>query len=580
MKVIATGLSRQYPDTDAGAAIWLLPQKETLLNPIAKPGEYQQQQIVVGLFLALPILVLLLACFNVGNILLVRATTREHEMAVRAALGAGRGRLVRQLLTEGFLLASFGCGAGLLLGSAGSRLLQSIRVGIGVPLTLDFSFDWRVFAWAAAVTILAGLLVGVMPAVRASRISPAGALHEGGRAVVGGRHRLRNILVTAEVAGSIVLLIVAGLFTRSLEKVQHMDLGFNPAHLLNLTMDPHEAGYNAVQGQQFYKDLLVRVGALSGVRSASFAFTYPSSTAMYSSAVFVEGRPLRLGEAAPSILVYRVSPGYFETLEIPILSGRAFRDSDTTAAPRVAVINQTMARQLWPNQDALQRRFRMNGASEPLIEVVGIARDSKYVSLLAKAVPYFYVPLAQDYVSFGTLLVRTGMAPGSLTNSLEEQVHALAPGLPIIDVRTMEQALNGGLTGFYAFHLGADLAAALGILGLALAIIGLYGVMSYSTSQRTHEIGIRMALGAHPGDIWRVVSPQALAIVVAGVVIGILAGLGVTRVMAGLLYGVSAQDPLTYGGVTTLVAAVALLACYIPAHRATKVDPMVALRYE
>jgi putative ABC transport system permease protein len=345
-------------------------------------------------------------------------------------------------------------------------------------------------------------------------------------------------------------------------------------------MDPQDAGYTAVQGQQFYNDLLVRVRAISGVQSASVAFTYPSSTAMYSGAVFVEGRPLRPGEAAPAILMNRVAPGYFETLETSILSGRAFRDSDTAAAPRVAVINQTMARQLWPDENAMGKRFHLNRGSEPWIEVVGIARDSKYVSLLANAVPYFYVALAQNYVSFATLLVRTRTAPGALKTSIEEQIHALAPGLPVIDVRTMEHALNSGLTGFYVYRLAADLAAGLGILGLVLAIIGLYGVISYSTTQRTHEIGIRMALGAHPGDIWRVVSPQGLAIVGAGAAIGILAALALTRIMTGLLYGVSAQDPLTYGGVTVLVAAVTLLACYIPARRATKVDPVVALRYE
>jgi predicted permease len=580
LNVIATRLSQQYPNTDLGASLWVLPEKQTFLNPYAKPGEYQQQLIAVGLFLALAILLLFLACFNVANLLLVRATTREHEMAVRAALGAPRRRLMRQLLTESLLLAFFGCGAGMVVGSWGSRLSQSIRFSVGVPLTLDFSFDWHVFAYAVGAAILGGLLVGIVPALRASRVSPSDALHEGGRTVVGGRHRLRNILVTVQVAGSIVLLIAAGLFTRSLERAQQMDLGFNPAHVLNLAMDPHELGYNEAQGQQFYKDLLVRVRALSGVQSASLAFTYPSNALVDYRLVYVEGHPPRPGEAPPTILLNHVSPGYFETMEIPILSGRAFRDLDTATAPRVAVINQTMAKKFWPDQDALGRQFRMNSESEPLIQVVGIARDSKYQDLLAKVVPYICVPLAQNYISMETLQVRTEAAPESMIGSTEEQVHSLAPGLPIFGVQTMEQALNSGIAGFYKFHLGAYLAGALGILGLILAIVGVYGVISYSTSQRTHEIGLRMALGARPGDIWRIVFRQGLAIVAVGALIGILAALGLARVMASFLYGISAHDPLTYVGVTALIAVVALLACYIPARRATKVDPMVALRHE
>jgi predicted permease len=267
-------------------------------------------------------------------------------------------------------------------------------------------------------------------------------------------------------------------------------------------------------------------------------------------------------------------------MQIPILRGRAFLDSDTAETPHVAVINQTMAHQLWPDEDALGRRFRMNGESGPLVEVVGVARDSKYRDMFAKSVPYIYLPLAQYYISFETLQVRTEEEPESVIRSVEELVHGLAPGLPVFGVETMEQALNGGFTGFYSFHMAAYLAAALGILGLILALLGVYGVISYSVSQRTHEIGIRMALGARPGDIWRIVFRQALAIVAVGALIGILAALGLTRAMASFLYGVNAHDPLTYLVVTFLISAVTLLACYIPARRATKVDPMEALRYE
>jgi predicted permease len=384
----------------------------------------------------------------------------------------------------------------------------------------------------------------------------------------------------AQVAGSIVLLIVAGLFTRSLQRAQRMDLGFNPTRVLNVTMDPHEAGYNEAQGREFYKNLLLRVRALPGVQSASLAFSFPTGQFTDNDTVYVEGHLPRPGEAPPTIATNPVSPDYFKTMEISILSGRAFLDSDTAEAPPVAVINQTMAHQLWPDEHALGRRFRMNGESGRLVEVVGIARDSKYQDVLAESIPYMYLPLAQNYISIETLQVRTQGAPESVIRSVEDQVHNLAPGLPVFGAETMTQALNGGAAGFYVFHLAAYLAAGLGILGLTLALVGVYGVISYSTGQRTHEIGIRMALGARPGDIWRIVFRQAVAIVVVGALFGILAALGLTRAMGSFLYGVSAHDPLTYLGVTTLIAGVTLAACYIPARRAMKVDPMEALRYE
>ncbi len=581
LNVIATRLSQHYPRTDLGAIISVFPQREAAINPMPKPGEYQHELIAVGLFLALAVLVLLLACFNVANILLVRATAREHEMAVRAALGAPRHRLIRQLLTESFLLAFLGCGAGVLAGAWGSALLGSIHMASGgAPVALNFGFGWHVFVYAVGAAILAGLVVGIVPALRAARANPSHALHEGGRSVAVGHHRLRNALVVAQVAGSIVLLIVAGLFTRSLQKAQQMDLGFDPGHVLNLTMDPHEVGYSDAQGREFYKNLLVRVRSLPGVQSASLAFTYPTSYYLDDDSVYVEGRLLPPGQPPPTIYVNPVSTSYFKTMGIAILRGRPFQDSDTAKAPPVAVINQTMAGQLWPNEDPIGRRFKTYSGSKHPVEVVGIARDGKYGEVLAKPIPYFYVPLAQSYISLETLQVRTARTPGSMIRDVEQQIHELAPGLPVFGVQTMEQALNGGLAGFYAFHLGAYLAAALGILGLILAIVGVYGVISYSASQRTHEIGIRMALGARPRDIWRIVFGQGLGIGGAGALIGILAALAVTRVMASFLYGVSAHDPLTYAAVSLLIAAVALLACYIPARRATKVDPMVALRYE
>jgi putative ABC transport system permease protein len=579
LTVIAQRLSQEYPETDAGASIQVFSQKEVALSPVPRPGGYQKELLVMGLFLSLAALVLLLACFNVANILLVRATAREHEMTIRAALGAPRRRLIHQLLTESLLLAVLGCGAGIVVGVWGSNLLASIHISMGLPVTFNFTFDWGVVAYAVAAAVLAGVAVGIIPAIRAARANPGEALHEGGRTTTARHHRLRHALVVAQVAGSIVLLIVAGLFTRSLEKAQQMDLGFDANHLANFHLDPHEIGYSDAQGQEFFKHLLDRVRALPGVQSATLAFTYPSNGVyVNANSVFVEGHLAAKGEPAPALPMNVVTPGYFETLGIPIVEGRPFVETDTGKTPRVAVINQAMAKEFWPGEDPVGRQFRTGDASAPPTEVIGVARDSKYADLFAKPMPYFYEPLAQEYISIQTLQVRSLLPFETLAREVEEQIRGLAPGLPVFDVQTMTQALDGG--GFYTFRLGTYLAAALGLLGLMLATVGVYGVISYMASQRTHEIGIRMALGARPEDIWPAVFRQGMVIVITGALIGIVAALALTRVMAHMLYGVTAHDPLTYLGVTLLIAGITLLACYIPARRATRVDPLVALRYE
>ncbi|MGH9377646.1 MAG: ABC transporter permease [Terriglobia bacterium] len=579
LDVIARRLSEQYPKDDRGAIIETFPGKA--LSRLFQPTRqsYRVELAVVWLFLGLAALVLLLACFNVVNILLVRATAREHEMAVRAALGAGRSRLTRQLLTESLLLAFFGGGAGILLGSWGSSTLSAINLQLGFPIHLDFGFDGRVFAFAFAAALLSGIVVGIVPAIRASRTDPSDALHEGGRSIASGRHSLRNGLVVAQIAGSVVLLVVAGLFTRSLEKAQHMELGFKPHRVLNLTMDPQEVGYDKTRGREFDHDLLRRVRGLHGVQSASLAFTYPTSEYSEDERIYVEGHVPPPGQAGPRVFDNSVSPGYFKTMGIPILEGRGFAETDNQAAPNVAVINQMMASEFWPNEDAIGRRFKLSSDGGDWIQVVGIARNSKYQDLFTKTRPYFYLPLDQDYADLETLQVRTFEPPETMIAEVEQQVHALAPTLPVFGVQTMDQALDSP-NGFFHYRLGSSLAAVLGLLGLILAVVGVYGVVSYTAAQRTHEIGIRMALGAQPGDVMKMVFGQGLAIVGAGVAAGLFVAAAVVRTMESYLFGVSAYDPLTFAGVAILLAIVALLACYIPARRAMKIDPMVALRYE
>ncbi len=584
MKLIAGRLAKDYPKTDQGARIWLLPQKEAMLNPFPKPGEYQQQLVVIGFFLALALLVLLLACFNLASVLLVRASAREHEMAVRAALGAAGRRLLRQVLTESCLLAFFGCIAGIVVSIWSAAVLQSIHLSTALPVIFHFGFDGRVFAYAVGAAILAALVVGILPALRAARANAHSALREGQHSVAGGRHRLRRLLVMAQIAGSVLLLIVAGLFTRSLLAAQKMNLGFNPDHILMVAMDPGETGYNQAQGQEFYDHLLRRMRALPGVRQVSLAFTYPSNGMVADVApILVQNRPLQPGQVPPMIFGDTVSPGYFPTMGIPIVRGRPFRDSDDEKAPLVAVINQAMAQRFWPHQEALGRKFSTSGAAAgPWIEVVGISRNSKtnFDSMTARPAPYFYLPLKQHFSSFETLLVKTAGPPDSAIPGVERGVRRLAPGLPVFNVRTLRQALNGSFTGFYAFHLGTDLAAALGFLGLILAVVGVYGVVSYSMARRTHEIGVRIAVGAQRSDILWMALRQAVALIAVGAAIGVLLALGLAKFMANVVYGISAYDPVAFVSATLLVAIVALLACAIPARRAARVDPVVALRHE
>ena len=576
LDVITARLARQYPATDKWFTVRAIPEKS------ARPIPYANNFFVAvsGLFLVLAALVLLLACMNVENILLARGSARQREMAIRAALGAGRARLIRQLLTESVLLAIFGGGAGLVLGIWASRLTSSIHVQ-SVPLHVNASFDWRVFAFAATCALLTGLVVGLLPALRASSSDVNSVLHEGGqRDSFGiGHPGFRNLLVIAQVAGSFTLLVVAGLFVRSLQKVQAFDLGFDPSHVLNVLMDPHQAGYDQPRAITFYREIESRVRTLPGVQSASLASYVPMGGFPSSRQVSIEGRPTPSGYQAPSVLSNSVDPPYFETMRISLLLGRIFTDSDSESAPRVAIINQTMAARFWPREDPIGKRFSADGDAGPFMEIVGVSANGKYKTVSEDAEPFFYVPLAQSFASKLTLQVRTLGPPEQLVAPVKERIAQLAPDVAIVDIETMNQLLAGAF-GYFAFRLAATFAAALGVIGLILAVVGVYGVVSFAASQRTHEMGIRTALGASSRDILNLIWLQGVRLVIAGVAIGAAAAWALTRAMTRLLAEISASDPVTYITVAIILAAVALLACYIPARRAMKVDPMIALRYE
>ncbi|HEX3685484.1 MAG TPA: ABC transporter permease [Bryobacteraceae bacterium] len=576
LNFIAQRMSQQYPESDKDLSLEIYPEVRARPDPDPK----NTVAIIAALFLGFAALVLVLACVNVANILLVRATIREREMAIRAALGAARSALVRQLLVESILLALAGGVAGVVLGYCGSSSISALHLSTDLPVRLDFGFEWRVFSYAFGAALLTGLVVGIVPALRSSRANLNDILHKSGRGVIAGRSRLRSVLVVTQVGGSLTLLIIAGLFTRSLGQVQRTKLGFDPSQIVNLTMDPNEIGYTPQQGLQFYKAVLGRVRALPGVVSASIANSVPMGYYGNGDNLVIEGYETPAGQPPPGTGYNVVSPGYFQTMKIAMLHGRAFRDADDDKAPYVAVLNESMAKRFWPNKDPIGRHFKLVSDPQHSVQIVGIAKDSHIQGLTGPINPFLYLPFAQHYAanSLETLQVRTAARPIAMVPELERVIASLAPSLPVFDVNTMVQALYT-LNGLLMFQVGAALAAALGLLGLVLAVVGVYGVISYAASQQTHEIGIRIAMGAQPANILRMIFKHGLLIVAAGLVFGIVAAIGASTIVGNFLI-LSATDPVTYLTVSLLLSAVALLACYIPARRAMKVDPMTALKYE
>jgi predicted permease len=575
--VIAERLANQYAEADQGVSVRVMP--ETLARP--DPDVGAMIPAVAGLFLLLAALVLLLACLNVANILIARATGRQREMAMRSALGAGRGRLMRQVLTEAILLALLGGAAGAVLGAWASSSVSSMLPKSNLPMRLDFSFDWRVLVYTFGAALFTGFIVGLWPALRAARTNLNAVLHEGGRSDSAGesRHRVRSALVVIQVAGSLALLVAAGLFVRSLNRAERAYVGFDPYHVLNVTVDPHEIGYEEARTKEFYRRLEEKVRSLPEVQSASLSYNFPMGALSDGRPIEVEGHPLPVGQPPPIVLFNQIDPAYFETMRVPLLRGRPFADSDNETSPPVAIVNQTMAEKFWPGQDAIGKRFRVAGAAGPFAEIVGIAGNGTYMILGESPQPFFYFPLAQSYSSLRTIEIRSTVPPGSLLLNVQQEIRNLAPDLPIFDAATMEQTLAGA-NGYFVYRFGATMAGVMGFIGLTLAVVGVYGVMSFSIAQRAREIGIRMALGANRRDVLRLVFRQGLTIVIVGVAAGIVCGWALARAMGRFAAGPSSAGPLIYGGAALALICVGLLACWIPARRAMRVDPMVALRYE
>lgn len=580
LAVEATRLAAKFPEIDKDLVIAIYPEL------LARPDPASASSVILAsqMFLGLAILVLLLACANVANLLLVRATIRHREVAIRIALGGTKSRILRLLLTESVMLALAGGIGGVILGSWGAHSIGSIDLHTSLPLTIDFSFDWRVFTYSFFAALLTGVIVGIVPAFRASRTSLMETLRESGRAVAAGRHRLRGALVTAQVAGSLMLLIIAALFIRSMRNAQRVDLGFKPDGLVNLTMDPSGIGYDATQTQQFFDDVLARVRALPGVQSASTAFAVPLGYYNAVTSPIIPGYTPPKGEGAPLMYNNYLSAGYFANMGIPIVRGRDFNSGDTKDSMRAAIVNRAFAEKFWPGQEAIGREFHLkDDTKQRPVQIVGIVENSRYDDLQGAIEPFLYLAFSQrddNKIPIRTLQVRVaGNNPEGIVPSVEQVIAGLAPTLPVFNVQTMAQGLYT-LNGFLIYRLGAALAAVMGLLGLALAIVGVYGVVSYATSQRTHEIGIRMALGAQRDQILRLVFRQGLFITGIGIVVGLLLATAVGRVVGQFLVGVAGTDPLSFVSVSAVLAAVALFACWIPARRAMRVDPAIALRHE
>jgi predicted permease len=575
-EVLSRRLAAQYPVTDKDLSVRVMDER------LSRPIPYANNAFVVfsGLFLILGALVLLLACTNILNILMARASVRQREMAIRAALGGARSRLVRQMLTETMLTALLGGIAGVMLGAGLSRLASSTHLS-NIPVRLGFGFDWRVYVYALAAVVFTAISAGLTPAFRATRADVNTVLHQGGRADAGGqaRHKVRGDLMGAQVAGSLMLLIVAGLFVRSLRAVERMDMGFDPSRLLNVTLDPSLNNYTELQTTVFYRSLETKVRALPGIQSVSLAASVPMGSTLGRQLVYIEGRPVPAGQRAPGALFNDVDSPYFDTLRIPVLRGRAFTDADSETSPLVAIVNETMARHFWPGEEPIGKRFSLTSDDGPFVEIVGVARDGKYRILAEDPQPYFYVPLTQHFTAQRTLQIRSSMPPESLAPIVQHAIQELDADDPIEEIQTMKESL-GGTLGYFIFRLGASLAAAMGMLGLLLAVVGVYGVVAYAATQRTQELGVRMALGASSRQILALLLKQGVKLVAAGLLFGLAGAWVLTRAMSSMLVGVSPSDPLTYVSVAAFLSSITLLACWIPARRAMRVDPMVALRYE
>jgi predicted permease len=565
---ISQRLEKDFPDTNRGHENQLVPLWKTPFNGAGNMSP------TLAIAMAVVFLVLLIACANVSNLLLARSLLRRHEMTMRVALGAGRRRLVRQLVTEGLLLSLIGAVGGI---AVAYWCRNALVLAFPAPLpgtVIDFPghIDWRVLAVSAGICMASTLLFALVPAIRASDVDLSNALKAEAGGVLGGssRSRLRSTLVLVQVSLSFILLAGTGLLLQSLVKMRNASPGFN-ANTVSSVVDLFSAGYKLDRAKNFHTQLLDRVRTLPGVESAALTRVIPFSYNVFSSATIeVDGYQPPPNEQ-PTVEYIEVTEDYFATLGIPIVSGREFVRIDDENAPPLAIINETMARKYWPGKDPVGQRLK---AKDRWLQIVGIAKNSNYHTKTETPIPFFYVPLRQNFRVQNALLIRTPETPGAMMKALAREVHALDPNLaPLITDRLQDQidAIS------YSQRLAATLVALFGTMALFLAAIGLYAVVSYTVSQETRELGLRMALGASTKDLMRLVMSRGLLLTTSGVGIGVVAAIVLTRFMGNMLYRVSPHDPLAFGLAFVVIALASLVACFLPAWRATRIDPVRAL---
>jgi predicted permease len=571
LNILGGALEREYPDADQGQGVMVRPLIEAAYGP-----ERQPLQFGGALLMAIVGLVLLIACSNVANLLLSRAAGRRQEIAVRMALGAGRNRLMRQLLTESVLLGLLGGVLGFLFGYGGCQFLWSLRPAEYAQNLADLRINPSVFGFAFVVSIVTGLVFGIVPALRSSRTSVSEVLKEETRSVGRSRRRisLANTLLAGQVAVSLVLLVVAALFLRSIQREYTIDPGFDTKHMAIFMLSPGQAGYDRARTEQFYKQVRERVGAVPGISSISWASNLPLWSRKQTGVV-IEGQEQRKKSEAISAVANTVDLTYFSTLGIPFVEGRDFTqdDRDDSSTP-VAIINNTMATKYWPNESALGKRLQLP-RGKGFLQIVGVVKTANYQTLGEPAQACVYIPLRQNFSDAMILYVRSERDPSMILAAVQGEIRTLDPALPLEDIRTGTKVIDQAL---WWSKIGVGLLGVFGLLALGLASVGLYGIMAYSVNQRRREIGVRMALGANQGDVSLFILRQGMRVVFGGVALGAVLAFLLGRALSRFLYGVSATDPLSLGGAALVLLAVAFIACYLPARSASRVDPLIALQ--
>ena len=573
LKTIASRLESAFPKDNASRSVALTPLVEAVV------GVNNRNQIVLasGLMMAIVGLVLMIACVNVANLLLAQAARREKEISLRAALGASRRRVTRQLLTESLVLALLAGIVSSAIAYAGRATLWSFRPPFILEGDLDIGFDFRVLAFTLGVSLLTAVLIGLAPAIKVARPNLIEVLKVGGRggSVSWTRNRFRSLLVITEIALALVALVGAGLFIRSMQNAEQVDPGFESRNLFVFAFDLGALHYDEGRAQQFFRAAIERAEASPGVASATVASNLPLGGGL-ARTVFPEGQDEASGYRGTLTQLNDITPNFFKTLRIPLLSGREFTDGDRKDTNQVAIVNEAMAKQFWPGQNPIGKRFHFFGENT-LREVVGLVRNTVVNTIGEEPQPLAYLPLTQDFAPAVTMQVRTTGRPEAVVATVRRNVQALDSNLALTNFNTVGEVLDQGL---WAPRMGAGLLTIFGGLALVLAIVGVYGVLSYSVSQQTREIGIRMAMGAQAGRVLSLVVKQGMRLAVVGLTLGLLVALAAMHVLSSLLLGVSAHDPFIFGGVSLILAMAAVLACYVPARRAARVDPLVALREE